>query len=218
MAEARERQLINQQRSKLQKKLKKEEDEKKRKAQEEKEIQEMKQRQREKAERLEQKRQQEDNRRREQFQLDHMRVNDRFLQQYESKASSSTSASTPIPNVDRPKVKKNLDEIEQDHMRRKAAFLDKVERQIRASNMSSSSSSSESLHRESPPHPETGPGLRCSGHAAGEDELNAASESDFDWALMKLMSNFPRCDKGVLQDILTQCNGDYQQAYGLLSL
>lgn len=218
LAEARERQFTNQRCSKLQKKLKKEEEEKRRKAQEEKEIQEMKQRQREKAERLEQKRQQEHSRRREQFQLDQMRVTDRFLQQLESKASFSASASSPIPNKDVPKVKKNLDDIQQEHKRTNAAFLDRLERQTKASNMSSSSSSSDSLHQESPSHPRTCPEVRYSGQVAGEDELNTASEPDLDWALMKLMSNFPHCDKDVLEDILSQCNGDYQHAYGLLSL
>lgn len=73
LQEARDRQFMGQRCSKLQKKLKREEEERRRKEQEERENQKMKDKQREKAEQLEQKKRQEDIRRREQFQLDHTR-------------------------------------------------------------------------------------------------------------------------------------------------
>lgn len=41
-------------------------------------------------------------------------------------------------------------------------------------------------------------------------------EVDYDWALMKLMNSFPDCARVFLEDILDQCNGDYEQAYTLL--
>ena len=41
-------------------------------------------------------------------------------------------------------------------------------------------------------------------------------EPDYDWALMKLMTNFPDCSRVFLEDILDQCGGDYDQAYALL--
>lgn len=219
LQEARERQFTDQRCSKLQKKLKREEDERRKKEQEEMEIQKMKDKQREKAERLEQKKQQDDIRRREQFQSDRTRVMDRFLTQYETKASSHSSAPSPIPNAQHaPSVKTNAEERQQDHKRTNAAFLDNIERQMRASNQSraspSASSSSESLDQESPPRPQTSPAPR----RPGEDEPNTDPGPDFDWALMKLMSNFPHFDKDVLEEILTQCSGDYQQAHGLLSL
>ncbi|KAG7233764.1 hypothetical protein INR49_006623 [Caranx melampygus] len=44
----------------------------------------------------------------------------------------------------------------------------------------------------------------------------ADPEPDFDWSLMKLMNSFPDCNKAFLEDILHQCNGDYQEAYTLL--
>lgn len=41
-------------------------------------------------------------------------------------------------------------------------------------------------------------------------------EPDYNWNLMKLMTSFPGCDKDFLQDILKQCNGDYEEACTLL--
>uniref|UniRef100_A0A8C6UFJ5 CUE domain-containing protein n=1 Tax=Neogobius melanostomus TaxID=47308 RepID=A0A8C6UFJ5_9GOBI len=186
------------------------------------EIQKMRDIQREKAERLEQRKQQEEKARRAQFQLDHARVTDKFLQQLDTKVSSSRMASAPIPNTrEVPNVlPKNLEAIQQDQKRKNAEFLDNLERRMGASNMSgaASSSPSESLDQESSSRPRVSPGPRSAGRAAGEDEPNTASEQDFDWALMKLTSNFPHCDKDFLRDILSQCSGDYQQAHGLISL
>lgn len=41
-------------------------------------------------------------------------------------------------------------------------------------------------------------------------------EPDYDWALMKLINSFPDCCRVFLEDILNQCNGDYEQASTLL--
>lgn len=41
--------------------------------------------------------------------------------------------------------------------------------------------------------------------------------SDYDWALMKLQNGFPSCERALLEDIVMQCNGDFRQAYALLS-
>ncbi|XP_057191869.1 epithelial-stromal interaction protein 1 isoform X2 [Triplophysa rosa] len=38
------------------------------------------------------------------------------------------------------------------------------------------------------------------------------------WAVMKLQCNFPYYERDMLEDILRQCNGDYQQAYELLNV
>ena len=42
------------------------------------------------------------------------------------------------------------------------------------------------------------------------------SEPDYDWALMKLINHFPDCSRVFLEDILDQCNGDFEEAYTLL--
>ncbi|MFT7817950.1 epithelial-stromal interaction protein 1 [Arapaima gigas] len=41
-------------------------------------------------------------------------------------------------------------------------------------------------------------------------------EHDHEWAMMKFLSRFPNYERGFLQDIVSQCNGDYEQACSLL--
>lgn len=41
-------------------------------------------------------------------------------------------------------------------------------------------------------------------------------EPDYDWALMKLMNRFPDCSRDFLEDILEQCQDDYETANMLL--
>ncbi|XP_036397308.1 epithelial-stromal interaction protein 1 [Megalops cyprinoides] len=56
-----------------------------------------------------------------------------------------------------------------------------------------------------------GPGLaEVHSDSAGEDE------GDHEWAVMKLMNAFPFFERDFLEDIVAQCNGNYQQAYSLL--
>lgn len=38
------------------------------------------------------------------------------------------------------------------------------------------------------------------------------------WAVKKLHDNFPYYEQDMLEDILRQCNGNYQQAYELLNV
>ncbi|XP_033842953.1 epithelial-stromal interaction protein 1 isoform X1 [Periophthalmus magnuspinnatus] len=205
-AEAREQQSQQQRASKLQKKLKIEEDKKRRKEEEERKEQEKKDIQRAKAEKLEQKKKRDQERRREQFEEDRHRVTDRFLQGFEQKAASAKPAPSRIPepvatSSDTGNVRMSLEEKQRDHKRTNAQFLDRVERQTVCGESSSSSS-------PSPPEPES-----CRAHTAAD-----ASGPDFEWALMKLMSNFPQFDKDVLQDLLRQCDGDYEETYNLLAV
>ncbi|KAK7882316.1 hypothetical protein WMY93_028490 [Mugilogobius chulae] len=207
IAEAREQQCLNQRNSKLQKRLKIEEEKKRKKEEEERENQKFKDQQRQKAEQQERRRKHEDDRRREQFAPDHHRLNDRFLQQMSSR-NAPLGIAEPTPNTSvTPKVKMSLKEQELEHKRTNTAFLDKLERQMKTEMNICGESSSPS---QSPPEP------LCSGRTAGDGEPNTAS--DFEWALMKLMTKFPDFNKDALEDILNQCSGDYEQAYELLSL
>lgn len=208
LQEAREKQHRDQRCSKIQKKLKQDEEKKRRKEQEQMEEQKKKDIQREKAERLEQKKLEDEIRRRKQFELDRTRKTDRFLQQLETKASLSRSVPLPLPNTRDmcdTIVKRNLEEIQAEHKSKNAEFLDRIERRNRMLNQSNASSSACA----------PAPRLQTSPEPLGEDELH--SDPDFDWALMKLMTNFPEYDKDSLEEILHQCSGDYQQAHGLLS-
>uniref|UniRef100_A0AAX7USW4 Epithelial stromal interaction 1 n=1 Tax=Astatotilapia calliptera TaxID=8154 RepID=A0AAX7USW4_ASTCA len=91
LAEVRQKQQINHQSMKLQKKIKKAEDDKRKRQEEEEKLQKMKAKQREKAEHLREKERQEDQRRREEFEPDRLRTQERFLQNFERKASSAST-------------------------------------------------------------------------------------------------------------------------------
>ncbi|CAM9313113.1 unnamed protein product [Lampetra planeri] len=49
-----------------------------------------------------------------------------------------------------------------------------------------------------------------------EDFFFPDPESDHEWAMIRLMSNFPECSRTFLADILDQCGGRYEQADMLL--
>ncbi|KAM7380216.1 hypothetical protein PAMP_003529 [Pampus punctatissimus] len=235
LAEARERQFINLRCSKLQKKLKQEELDKRRRQEEEEKQQRMKAEQREKTERLEERRQQEEQKRREQLRQDHFRTTDNFLQRFErrapgplasSSATRTSSGSEAVESKQRQKPQRSEIEVQQEHRRVNSAFLDKLEGRGRGSEQEPkreterfNSASEEFRHQPSNTpgqqlpltHLRPDPERHCSGWAEEADP-----DPDYEWALMKLMSNFPDCSRVFLEDILNQCNGDYQQAYTIL--
>ncbi|MCI4378448.1 hypothetical protein PGIGA_G00215970 [Pangasianodon gigas] len=45
----------------------------------------------------------------------------------------------------------------------------------------------------------------------------AEEDTDFEWVVMKLQNKFSYCEREYLEDIVSQCNGNYQQAYDLLN-
>ncbi|XP_072542050.1 epithelial-stromal interaction protein 1 [Salminus brasiliensis] len=51
-----------------------------------------------------------------------------------------------------------------------------------------------------------------------EEEEEEKEDSGHEWAVMKLHSNFPYYERDLLKDILSQCKGNYQQAYDLLNV
>uniref|UniRef100_A0A8D3AIC4 Epithelial stromal interaction 1 n=1 Tax=Scophthalmus maximus TaxID=52904 RepID=A0A8D3AIC4_SCOMX len=103
LAEARDKQLRDQQRSRVQKKMKQDELDKTRRQEEEAELQKKKDEQRRKAERLVAREHQDQQRRRQQLEPDYLRTSDRFLQSLErrapdpraSSAASHTSSTGP---------------------------------------------------------------------------------------------------------------------------
>uniref|UniRef100_A0A3B3YJ02 CUE domain-containing protein n=1 Tax=Poecilia mexicana TaxID=48701 RepID=A0A3B3YJ02_9TELE len=204
IAEARQRQFTNQRGSSLQKK----------------------------AERLELKRRQEDQRRRELFHSDQTRKNDSFLQNLQRAAAPSggaahTSTTNKVSDQETEKLTRSTEELQLEHRRVNQAFLDKLECNARGTEVEASSCSSreEERPRLTPDdhrrhaaagrvaltHPEPGPERRCSDWTEETDP-----QADRDWNLMKLVNIFPDCSRDFVQDILTQCNGDYEQACALL--
>uniref|UniRef100_A0A8D3AIA3 Epithelial stromal interaction 1 n=1 Tax=Scophthalmus maximus TaxID=52904 RepID=A0A8D3AIA3_SCOMX len=129
LAEARDKQLRDQQRSRVQKKMKQDELDKTRRQEEEAELQKKKDEQRRKAERLVAREHQDQQRRRQQLEPDYLRTSDRFLQSLErrapdprasSAASHTSSTSEVVPSQQREKV-------QLDHKRVNSAFLDNLE-------------------------------------------------------------------------------------------
>ncbi|XP_061647335.1 epithelial-stromal interaction protein 1 isoform X2 [Phyllopteryx taeniolatus] len=109
------------------------------------------------------------------------------------------------------------EDLQQDHAQVNSAFLDKLDR---PSGGSVGNPTSESGTR----------GQERPGPRPGDDDSGEAEETDQDqdeyqeryryqnleWALMKLMVNFPDFSRLFLEDILDQCSGDYRQAHALL--
>ncbi|XP_028447058.1 epithelial-stromal interaction protein 1 [Perca flavescens] len=229
LAAARERQLADLRHAKLQKKLKKEELDKRKRQEEEEEFQKMKDEQREKAERLEEKRRQEEQRRREQLRQDHTRRTENFLQRFERTAprplasSSATLTSSRSEAVESKQVSTSVRDVQLEHRRVNSAFLDKLqgrgsESETREEGVREAEcpfmSTEEDTPRNQLPIAHLNPDPEQS-YYDWTDE--AGPEPDFDWALMRLMNRFPDFSKVFLEDILDQCNGDYDQAYTLLN-
>lgn len=44
------------------------------------------------------------------------------------------------------------------------------------------------------------------------------TDIDHEWTVMRLQSDFPYYEQDLLEDIVSQCNGNYKQAYDLLNV
>ncbi|XP_051783253.1 epithelial-stromal interaction protein 1 [Erpetoichthys calabaricus] len=65
--------------------------------------------------------------------------------------------------------------------------------------------------------PQDAPGISENRQLKNEIEGGEEYETDNAWVVMKLLTDFPFCERAFLEEIVTQCNGDYQQAFQLLS-
>ncbi|KAL0963650.1 hypothetical protein UPYG_G00309080 [Umbra pygmaea] len=70
-----------------------------------------------------------------------------------------------------------------------------------------------SIHTSSPQDPFT-PAEPEPAHNISD--CKEGNGSDLEWVVMKLQNRFSWYERASLEDIVTQCNGDYQQAYNLL--
>ncbi|XP_041807341.1 epithelial-stromal interaction protein 1 isoform X2 [Chelmon rostratus] len=232
LAEARQKQFTDLRCSKLQKKLRKEELDKRRRQEEEEELQKMKAERREMAERLEERRRQEEQRRGEQLKQDHLRRTESFMQKLERRAPGPLASGRATHTSSGREESKSLGEVQLEHKRMNSAFLDKLEGRSRRTEKETKEEgvqeaehpclASEDLKHKPFISPgqqfplthlarDTYPEQSCSGWTE-EDDL----EPDHDWALMKLTNSFPACSRGFLEDILYQCNSDFEKAYTLL--
>ncbi|CDQ83183.1 epithelial-stromal interaction protein 1 isoform X1 [Oncorhynchus mykiss] len=259
LAEARERQLFELRRSKLQKQLRKEEMDRQRKQAEEEENDRMKAKQRDKAERLEERREQEERQRREVLQQDHLRKTKQFLQRVERSdaaplAVTSASHTSPWARAQEYRSERREEEntalqLKKEEQRMKSEVLEEKESNQEEERMRElRRGRSAFLDRLQGGGTEVAGGqneLQRPPVALGEDrsgwqthsqtsrpqdtftspepdpthstsEWREETNPDFEWVVMKLQNSFPFCERPFLEDIVIQCNGDYQQAYDLL--
>ncbi|XP_072440885.1 epithelial-stromal interaction protein 1 isoform X1 [Chiloscyllium punctatum] len=119
--------------------------------------------------------------------------------------------------------------LQEEHRKKNQAFLDNLERSRKSlENLSSSlaplsdEESFESQAMQCVPSVSPLVGLR----ETRQDNSNTAVENAacrdspedtvFDWNLMKLQSCFPDCEPSVLEDLLLQCDSDYEKVIQLL--
>ncbi|XP_052421531.1 epithelial-stromal interaction protein 1-like [Carassius gibelio] len=253
LAEVRQRQQEDLRRSKLRKKLQKEEmDQNKRQAEEQK-NERMKALQREKARKLEMSKKQGDEQRQKLYQDDKQMKTEEFLQRIERSSSSvSMAASNSMPasswtknheyrearreeeNADLLKKKEEqrrkaevLEEkqkqqeedrkrrTEADHQRVNMAFLDHLE-------ASSSGMVPESTNVWLDDDDDDELQDTALSTVPNPSQVHTDCEEEDDcghmWTLMKLQNRFPYYERVMLEDIVKQCNGNYQQAYELLDV
>ncbi|CAN9498554.1 unnamed protein product [Ophioblennius macclurei] len=208
-AEARQNQLRDLRCSKVRNRLKKSEMDQLRRQEEEEKFQAMKNKQRQKAEENQRRAEEEQRRRREQYQEDQLRTNWAHFQQLEIRAgdrlASCGATQTSSGSVQRStsmKEKKSDQEVELDRRRVNTAFLDKLEAGSRRKEEEEEEEEEELYLRPRPQQQHS--------------ESAGFPDPEPDEALTRLMSTFPIYSRDVLQEILEQCDGDYQQAFMLL--
>uniref|UniRef100_A0A4W5LA41 CUE domain-containing protein n=1 Tax=Hucho hucho TaxID=62062 RepID=A0A4W5LA41_9TELE len=206
LAEARERQLLELRRSKLQKQLRKEEMDRQRKQAEEEENDRMKAKQREKA-------------RAQEYRADRREVENTALQLKKEEQRTKSE-------VLEEKESDQEEERRRELRRGRSAFLDRlqgggtevaggqIELQRPPVPMVEDRRDWQTHSQTSQPQdtftsPEPAPAHSIS-------EWREETNPDFEWVVMKLQNSFPFCERPFLEDIVIQCNGDCQQAYDLL--
>ncbi|XP_027020204.2 epithelial-stromal interaction protein 1 isoform X1 [Tachysurus fulvidraco] len=108
-------------------------------------------------------------------------------------------------------------QMENERLRVNSAFLDRLEAR-------GSGTASESLpctpelgnfwQMEEPQDPASSP---VSFPSQLHTDSAAVEDSDIECVVLKLQSMFPYCEQQYLEEIVSQCNGNYQQAYDLLN-
>ncbi|KAJ8349989.1 hypothetical protein SKAU_G00251190 [Synaphobranchus kaupii] len=107
--------------------------------------------------------------------------------------------------------------IVMEHRRVNSAFLDKIGGRASSAWEAEPAPATPEDNNEQqalePQVPDSSPGATLTPVLADGTEEDG---NDPDWAVMKLINNFPFYERDFLEDIVDQCNGNYQQAYSLL--
>ncbi|XP_034417203.1 epithelial-stromal interaction protein 1 [Cyclopterus lumpus] len=224
---ARERQQTDSRYSKQQRRLKQEDLDRRKRQEEEEEYQKMKDIQREKAQRLEERKQREEQSRREQLSQDHARKNERFLLRFDRTASGPPASSCAAHTSSRSEaVESNQREeskgrdVQQEHRRVNQAFLDILEGRPGGREKETKEEGVQDFGHQ----PSNPPGQQLPPAQLNQDpdqsfaDWTDVADPDYDWALEKLMTSFPDYNRAFLEDILDQCNSDFEQAFTLLNI
>ncbi|XP_016341846.1 epithelial-stromal interaction protein 1-like isoform X3 [Sinocyclocheilus anshuiensis] len=233
LAEVRQRQQDESRHSKLRKKLRKEEMDKKTRQAEEEENEKMKAMQREKANKLEMRKKQDDEQRQKLYQHDKQRKAEDFLQRIErSSTTVSMAAGNSIPASSwAESLEEQQKQQEEDRKRRTGAdqrrvnmaFLDRLE----ASNsgrvpkpVTQTPESSNICLDDDDDNDKPQDTALSTVPNPSQVHTDSAEEDDHDhmWTLIKLQNRFPYYERDMLEEIVKQCNGNYQQAYELLDV
>ncbi|XP_048048970.1 epithelial-stromal interaction protein 1 isoform X2 [Megalobrama amblycephala] len=230
LAEVRQRQQMEARQSKLKKKLMKEEMDRKKRQAEEEEIEKMKAIQREKANKLKMRTTQEEEQRQERYQHDKQKKTEEFLQRFERSSSTVSMASSNIipasswTDILEEKQKQQEEDrkrrAEADHRRVNSAFLDRLEARNsgRVSEPVTQTPESSNVWLDDDDKPQDTALSTAPNPSQVHTDSAEEDDSDLVWNLMKLQNRFPYYDRGMLEDIVKECNGDYQQAYDLLNV
>ncbi|XP_038658793.1 epithelial-stromal interaction protein 1 isoform X2 [Scyliorhinus canicula] len=239
-AEARRLQQINLRGSKFQQKARKEEYDWKKKEAEELEYQKKKEIQREKANKLLEKQRQAEEQRRAHLQAEHYQANQQFLQRIETKRASGHTlpplthtvqttlrSEFAAENESRVETERHK-RLQDEHRRKNKAFLDNLETSQGASEnvlpFCTSVCNEENMisgNMHSAPELTSKDLRENKRHNSGciiKDTFcrDSPKGTDSDWNLMKLQSCFPDYEMAVIEELLLQCDGDYEKLIQLL--
>ncbi|KAK6485341.1 epithelial-stromal interaction protein 1 [Huso huso] len=116
-----------------------------------------------------------------------------------------------LEEIQKQKMKERERELQNERRRVNEAFLDRLQRDVQ-------SGRKEAIF---PVGVEAERGLCVDAapeahRAESEADREEEDDDNHEWTLMKLQKAFPLCELSFLEEIVTQCNGDYRQAYLLL--
>ncbi|KAK9969726.1 hypothetical protein ABG768_027876 [Culter alburnus] len=109
---------------------------------------------------------------------------------------------------------------EADHRRVNSAFLDRLEARNsgRVSEPVTQTPESSNVWLDDDDKPQDTALSTAPNPSQVHTDSAEEDDSDLMWNLMKLQNRFPYYDRDMLEDIVKECNGDYQQAYNLLNV
>ncbi|RXN20980.1 epithelial-stromal interaction 1 [Labeo rohita] len=206
LAEVRQRQQMESRQSKMRKKQRQEEMDKKKRQAEEEQIEQMKAKQREKAKSHEYK-----EARREEENTDLLK-----------KKEEQRRKADILEEKQKQQEEDRKRRTEADHRRVNLAFLDRLEAsssgRVPEPVTQTPESSSVWLDEDDDDDIDEPQDTALSNPSQIHADRSEADDGDHTWTLMKLQNRFPYYERDMLEEIVKQCDGNYQKAYELLDV